>query len=155
MGGQLSLYAACANADVGACVNFYGIHPNVHPHIANLQAPVLDFAEKDSSVTPEAARRLEAELKGAGKQAEFHIYPGVGHASFNDTRPDVYNATYAKQGGANVLKFLREHLGECLILSSWGKEGAETGANWQKAPVCATCVPEPCCTSLSALQGDY
>ena len=112
MGGQLSLYAACANADVGACVNFYGIHPNVHPHIANLQAPVLGFfAEKDSSVTPEAARRLEAELKGAGKQAEFHIYPGVGHAFFNDTRNEVYNATYARQSWERMLKFFREHLG--------------------------------------------
>ena len=52
MGGQLSLYAACANPGVGACVNFYGIHPNVHPTIAGLQAPVLGFfAEKDGSVT--------------------------------------------------------------------------------------------------------
>ena len=31
MGGQLSLYAACANAVVGACVDYYGIHPHVHP----------------------------------------------------------------------------------------------------------------------------
>lgn len=112
MGGQLSLYAACANANVGACVNFYGIHPNVHPNIANLQAPVLGFfAEKDGSVPPEAARKLEAELKSAGKQAEFHIYPGVGHAFFNDTRAEVYNAAYAKQSWERMLKFFREHLG--------------------------------------------
>lgn len=111
MGGQLSLYAACANADVGACVNFYGIHPNVRPNIANLQAPVLGFfAEKDGSVPPEAARKLEAELKNAGKQAEFHVYPGVGHAFFNNTRPEVYNETYAKQAWERMLKFFREHL---------------------------------------------
>ena len=67
MGGQLSLYAACANPTVGACVNFYGIHPNVHPNIAGLKAPVLGFfAEKDGSVPPEAARKLEAQLKSAG-----------------------------------------------------------------------------------------
>ena len=112
MGGQLSLYAACANANVGACVNFYGIHPNVHPNIAGLLAPVLGFfAEKDGSVTPEAARKLEAQLKGAGKQTEFHIYPGVSHAFFNDTRAEVYNKAYAKESWERMLKFLREYLG--------------------------------------------
>ena len=112
MGGQLSLYAACANANVGACVNFYGIHPNVHPNIAGLQAPVLGFfAEKDGSVTPEAARKLEAQLKGAGKQTEFHIYPGVSHAFFNDTRAEVYNKAYAEESWERMLKFLREYLG--------------------------------------------
>ena len=112
MGGQLSLYAACANANVGACVNFYGIHPNVHPNIAGLQAPVLGFfAEKDGSVTPEAARKLEAQLKGAGKQTEFHIYPGVSHAFFNDTRAEVYNKVYAKESWERMLRFFREHLG--------------------------------------------
>ena len=29
MGGQLALFAATLNPTVGACVNFYGIHPNV------------------------------------------------------------------------------------------------------------------------------
>jgi carboxymethylenebutenolidase len=112
MGGQLSLYAACANASVGACVDFYGIHPNVHPNIAGLQAPVLGFfAEKDGSVTPDAARKLEAQLKSAGKQAEFHIYPGVSHAFFNDTRAEVYSAIYAKQSWERMLIFFREHLG--------------------------------------------
>lgn len=112
MGGQLSLYAACANANVGACVDYYGIHPYVHPNIANLQAPVLGFfAEKDGSVSPESARKLERELKNAGKQVEFHIYPGVGHAFFNDTRAEVYNAAYAKQSWERMLQFFREHLG--------------------------------------------
>ncbi len=31
MGGQLALFAACKNARIGACVDFYGIHPNVKP----------------------------------------------------------------------------------------------------------------------------
>ena len=112
MGGQLSLYAACTNPSVGACVNFYGIHPNVHPNIAGLQAPVLGFfAEKDGSVTLEVARKLEAQLKNAGKQTEFHIYQGTAHAFFNDTRSEVYNANCAKQSWERMLKFFREHLG--------------------------------------------
>ncbi len=41
MGGALSLYAATKNPQVGACVVFYGGHPNVKPDLPNLQAPVL------------------------------------------------------------------------------------------------------------------
>ena len=111
MGGQLSLYAACANSKVGACVVYYGIHPNVHPDMARLQAPVLGFfGEKDASVPPHAARKLEAELKAAGKQAEFHIYKGASHAFFNDTRPQVYHPASAKDSWDRTLKFFREEL---------------------------------------------
>jgi len=111
MGGQLSLYAACANPNVGACVNFYGIHPNVRPDVARLQGPVLGFfAEKDGSVPPETVRKLEAQLKSAGKQVELHVYPGVSHAFFNDTRPEVYNEGYAKESWAQMLTFFRSHL---------------------------------------------
>src|ERR671933_1221753 len=73
MGGALSLYAASRNAQVGACVVFYGIHPNVKPDLANLRAPVLGiYAERDQFVPPEAVRELEARLKELGKSAEFH-----------------------------------------------------------------------------------
>src|SRR6267142_760617 len=48
MGGALSLYSASKNPQVGSCVVFYGIHPNVKPDLANLQAPVLGiYAEND------------------------------------------------------------------------------------------------------------
>ena len=102
MGGQLSLYAACANPKVGACViyygiHYYGIHPNVHPDLESLRAPVLGFfAEKDGFVTPEVVGKLESDLRAAGKQVEFHIYRGAEHAFFNDTRP-VYHKAYAKE----------------------------------------------------------
>jgi carboxymethylenebutenolidase len=111
MGGPLSLYAACANPAVGACVDFYGIHANVHPAIGNLQAPVLGFfGEKDRSVTPEVAHKLESELRKAGKQAEFHIYPGANHAFFNDTRPGVYHEAFAKQSWQRMVQFLKDYL---------------------------------------------
>lgn len=44
----------------------------------------------------EVARNLEKDLKTAGKSAEIHIYAGTNHAFVNDTRPDVYDAKYAK-----------------------------------------------------------
>ena len=110
MGGQLSLYAVCANPKVGACVIYYGIHPNVHPDLESLRAPVLGFfAERDGFVTPEVVGKLESDLRTAGKQVEFHIYKGAEHAFFNDTRP-VYNKAYAKETWERVLTFYRQHL---------------------------------------------
>jgi len=111
MGGALSLYAASKNPQVGACVVFYGIHPNVKPDLPNLQAPVLGiYAEKDAYVPPAAVHELEAKLKELGKQAELHIYPGVNHGFFNDTRPEAYDEAAAKDAWRRVLKFFGEHL---------------------------------------------
>lgn len=111
MGGQLSLYAACANPKVGACVVYYGIHPQVHPDIPKLKAPVLGFfAEKDSFVTPEVARKLEKQLQDAGKQVQFTIYPGADHAFFNDTRKEVYRADYAKDSWNKMIAFYKKNL---------------------------------------------
>jgi len=111
MGGQLALFAATLNASVGACVNFYGIHPNVKPDYARLSGPVLGlFAEKDGFVTPQVARELDAAIRKAGKQSEIHIYPGVSHAFFNDERPDVYHQESAADAWKRTLALFRQHL---------------------------------------------
>jgi carboxymethylenebutenolidase len=111
MGGALSLYAACENPHVDACVVFYGGHPNVKPNLEKLRAPVLGiYAERDQFVTPESVRQLEAQLKQLGKTAEIHIYPGVDHAFFNDTRPEVYNREAAEDAWRRTLEFFSTHL---------------------------------------------
>lgn len=112
MGGQLSLYAACENAEkVGACVDYYGVHPNVQPDYKKLKAPVLGFfAEKDGFVTPEVARKVESDIKAAGKQAEIHIYPGVDHAFFNDTREAVYDRKAAEDTWTKMVEFFKKNL---------------------------------------------
>jgi len=111
MGGQLALFAATRNRRIGAVVDFYGIHPKVTLDLSGLEAAVLGiFAEKDAFVPPEAARKLEADLIGAGKRARFEIYPGVGHAFVNDARPDAYDARAAARAWAETLAFLRAEL---------------------------------------------
>jgi carboxymethylenebutenolidase len=111
MGGALSLYAASKNEQVGACVVFYGIHPNVKPDLPNLKAPVLGiYAERDQSTPPEAVRDLEQKLKALGKSVEMHIYPNVGHAFFNDTRPEVYDARSAEDAWRRTVEFLARNL---------------------------------------------
>ena len=111
MGGQLALFAATVNPNVGAVVDFYGIHPNVKPDYTKLSGPALGlFAEKDAFVTPQAAKDVDAAIKKAGKQSEIHIYPGVDHGFFNDERADVYNKPAADDAWRRTLGFFRQHL---------------------------------------------
>jgi carboxymethylenebutenolidase len=111
MGGALSLYAACQSADVGACVVFYGGHPNAKPNIAGLQAPVLGiFAAKDGFVSPQVVADLDRQLTAAGKRHEFHTYPDTQHAFFNDARPEVYDAAAAADAWKKTVAFFRREL---------------------------------------------
>ena len=111
MGGQLALFAATLNPAVGACVNFYGIHPNVKPDYGKLSGPVLGlFAEKDTFVTPQTAKDVDAAIKKAGKASEIHIYPGVDHAFFNDENATAYNKGAADDAWRRTLAFFRTHL---------------------------------------------
>jgi carboxymethylenebutenolidase len=110
MGGQLALFAATLNASVGAVVDFYGIHPNVKPDYKKLVGPALGlFAEKDTFVTPQAAKDVDAAIKKAGKQSEIHIYPGVDHAFFNDTGAR-YDEEQAAKAYQDMLTWFERHL---------------------------------------------
>ncbi len=111
MGGQLSLFAASVNRQIGACVDFYGIHPNVQPPLDRLEAPVLGiFAERDGYASPEAVAKLDADLTQLGKAHDFHTYPDVDHAFFNDARPEVYNSAASADAWGKTVSFLRENL---------------------------------------------
>ena len=111
MGGALSLYTATKNPKIGACVVFYGGHPNVKPDLPNLHAPMLGlYAERDGFVTPTIARELERKLKDLGKEVEVKIYPDADHAFFNDSRPEVYKADAAADAWQRTVEFLRKNL---------------------------------------------
>ncbi len=111
MGGALSLFAASKNPEVGACVVFYGGHPNIKPDLAALEAPVLGiYAGKDGFVTPQAVKVLDEELTRLGKRHVFHTYPDADHAFFNDHRPEVYDAAAAADAWKRTLAFLRSEL---------------------------------------------
>jgi carboxymethylenebutenolidase len=111
MGGQLALLAATVSPDIGAVVDFYGIHPNVKPDFTQLNAPVLGiFGEQDQSVPPDAVNALAAAIREANGSIEVHTYPGADHAFFNDTRPEVYNPTAAADAWERTVTFFQHHL---------------------------------------------
>ena len=110
MGGALSLFAASKNAEVNACVVFYGGHPNVKPDLANLKAPVLGiYAQKDTFVGPQAVQELDGELTRLGKRHEFHTYPGVDHAFFNETGKN-YDKAASTDAWRRAIEFLKREL---------------------------------------------
>lgn len=111
MGGQLSLYSACVNPKVGACVDFYGVHSLVEAPFEKLSCEVLGlFAELDKGTGPAVVHDLEARIRAAGKTCEMIIYPGTQHAFFNDARPMVYNADAAADAWKRVLAFFERTL---------------------------------------------
>jgi carboxymethylenebutenolidase len=111
MGGALSLFAATKNPEVGACVVFYGGHPNIKPDLPALRAPVLGiYAGKDAFVNPQVVAELDRQLTDLGKPHTFQTYAEANHAFFNDERPEVYDPAAAKDAWAKTLAFLRREL---------------------------------------------
>src|ERR1700681_780618 len=109
MGGGLALVLATQRPDaVGACVAFYGLipWPEAQPDYSKLSGAVLvHVAGNDEYFTPEAARALEEQLRGLGKETEFYVYDGTDHAFFNDTRPEVYDAGASATAWARTIDF--------------------------------------------------
>ena len=68
------------------------------------------FAEHDHSYTREQVDTLEARLRHAGADVEFHWYPGTDHAFFNDARPEVHQPDASRQAWDRTVAFLRKHL---------------------------------------------
>jgi carboxymethylenebutenolidase len=114
MGGGLALVLATQRPDaVAAVVPCYGViaWPDAQPDYSKLSAAVLGhYAAEDGFFTPAAAEALGEELRALGKSAEIIVYPGVDHAFFNDTRPEVYNAEAASQVWDRSIAFFRQHL---------------------------------------------
>jgi carboxymethylenebutenolidase len=110
MGGTFALLLACLNRDIKASAPFYGDVPS-EDVLKRLGAPVLFIgAENDPWITKEKMELLRAGLAKFNKEGEVKLYPGVGHAFFNDTRPDAYDKEAAQDAWKVVIKFLSDKL---------------------------------------------
>ena len=114
MGGGLAMILGAQRPDkVKAVVPWYGFFawPDSEPDWAPMDASLLGFmAEKDTYFTPEQAGQLEKKLQDMGKDVRMKVVPGVDHAFFNDTRPEVHDAEQSQACWQEMLDFFRQKL---------------------------------------------
>ena len=99
-----------------ACVPWYGLipWPDAQPDWDRLDAAGARSLRRERRLlhAREAAEELGADLRSRiGKDVEIVIHPGVDHAFFNDTRPEVYNAAAAGAAWQQTVGFLLTNLG--------------------------------------------
>lgn len=115
MGGGLVLTLGTLRPDkIKAVVPFYGVVGfDDGPDWSNLDAAVEGhYAENDDFFPASKAQGLEEGLRGLGKEATIHIYPGTGHAFANENDPlGTYDEAAARTAWDRALSFLRSKLG--------------------------------------------
>jgi carboxymethylenebutenolidase len=114
MGGMLAFLIAANRGDkVKAVVPFYGFPQGpMEPEWSKLTARVSGhMAENDNFFKPEAARALEAKLRGMGKDVTLTVHPGTGHAFMAPHNAlGTHNPELARQIWPKVVSFLRDSL---------------------------------------------
>lgn len=109
MGGSFALLAACQLEGLSAAAPFYGDIPD-DDVLEKLSIPTIFISgTRDGWITPEKV----AQLEDAAERFELPVHSvkyDADHAFFNDTRPEVYDETAAKDAWALVVGFFNDKL---------------------------------------------
>lgn len=109
MGGTFALRAACELAGFNAAAAFYGDIPP-EDILKKLKVPTIFISgTKDSWINPQKVAELEAAAERYELPLESVKYE-ADHAFFNDTRPEVYNETAARDAWKRVTQFFNDNL---------------------------------------------
>ena len=106
MGAAWSLGLASERPEeVGKMVLFYGIGEGDY---AKIRAEILGhFSDADEWEPMEGIRGVEADMRAAGLNPSFHIYPQLAHWFFEEDRPE-FDPAAAEQAWDRTLEFLRK-----------------------------------------------
>src|SRR5437870_4205128 len=111
LGAAYATWLATLRRDVAAVVVFYGGVEQEEGFALETSAAFLGhFAERDEYESQEVMRRFEAQLRSAGREAAFYVYPGTGHWFFEEDRRDAYDPDAAGIAWQFTLDFLRDKL---------------------------------------------
>jgi carboxymethylenebutenolidase len=109
MGGTFALRAACELEGFSAAAPFYGDIPEDEV-LSKLKTPTIFVSgTKDGWINPEKVATLE----DAAERYELPIHSvkyEADHAFFNNTRPEVYDETAARDAWALVIGFFNDKL---------------------------------------------
>ncbi len=107
MGAAWAVLTMTKEPDVAATVLFYGAYS---PDFSKAKAKVLGhFSDHDEWEPMEGVRTMEQDMKKAGLDVVFHVYPGVAHWFMEDDRPE-YNQASASLAWKRTLDFLKNNL---------------------------------------------
>jgi len=103
MGGALTIISACQSG-IDAYAAFYGFPPKDAASIDAITAPgIIFFGEEEEFFSVPEARDFEKKQLACGREVEVVVYPGAGHAFFNNERPEVYRADAANDAWSRTL----------------------------------------------------
>lgn len=109
MGGALAMLVSTTGT-VDAFVSYYGFPPQADA-VAKIAVPGrLFFGEREDTFNLDHAKAFVEAQQKKGIDTEIKIYPGAGHAFFNDTRKGVYNADASADSWTRTLEFFKSHL---------------------------------------------
>lgn len=109
MGGTFALRAACELDGFSAAAPFYGDIPE-EDVLKKLKTPTIFISgTRDKWINPEKVAALEAAVERYELPLQSVKYD-ADHAFFNDTRPEVYNETAARDAWAMVVGFFKDKL---------------------------------------------
>lgn len=109
MGGTFALRAACELEGISAAVPFYGDIPG-DDVLQQLKVPTIFVSgTRDQWISPEKVAGLEDATERFELPVQSLKYD-ADHAFFNDTRPEVYDATAAADAWAKAVAFFNAKL---------------------------------------------
>ena len=109
MGGTYSLRAACEIEGLSAAAPFYGDIPE-EDVLKDLAVPTIFFSgTKDKWINPEKVAQLE-DIVARYELPLTSVRYDADHAFFNNTRPEVYDQTAARDAWALVVGFFNDKL---------------------------------------------
>jgi len=125
MGGRYTLLLACSTRLLAAAVDCWGgfvdratpaeLTTPTRPRpplelVPHLSCPLYAaFGEEDDNPSPAVARRMEELLAAVPHESKVRLFPGAGHAFFNDRRPS-FRPRQAQELWDEVVPFLNRHL---------------------------------------------
>ena len=108
-GGGMSFNLAC-QTPLAACVVFYGNNPDPIDLVQNIAGPILGIYGAEDQRINSSLGELVKSMAQYKKDFEMRIYPGAGHAFFNDTSANTYREKPAHQAWEQVLHFYQRTL---------------------------------------------
>jgi carboxymethylenebutenolidase len=104
-GGSYSFALAAADPRIRAAAPFYGAPP-AQSDIARIACPVLAFYGDQDTRLMDGLPHVTEAMAAGGIDFTAQVYPGVGHAFFNDANPVTYDEESAHDAWSRTLSLL-------------------------------------------------